>query len=203
MLLTKFLYRRQIIIGVKTMVYSLVLCLIFTLLSCNTTKISENKAFKQDNFNQIERFIEKQNYRIEIETVYPMVTNATATVLNNLFLNGSTGDSVGRIDVQGDGFYLEINQDKAKAALPFFGEKQIVTSYNLSDDGIKFDDKHRNYTLTKNEKKLVLQTQFDINDNTESYQITTIIKPSKKVQIIITSSHFVSISYEGKLVMNN
>lgn len=204
MLFAKSQHPQQIISPVlQTLIYSLVFSLIFTFSSCQSSKLSTEKTLIQNNFNQIELFIAEQNYRIEIETVYPMITNATATILNNLFLNGSTGDSAGRIDVQGDGFYLVVNQNNAKAELPFFGEKQIVTSYNLNNKAIEFDDKHSNYHQSKNEKKFRMHIQFDINDSAENYHVNITIYANKKVDVVITSSHFASISYEGKLVLND
>lgn len=166
-------------------------------LSCNPSKQLAKKKIQQEQLIAIENSIDTKQYAIEITAVYPFITNATAQVLNGLLLQGAGGHSAGRIDVNKQGYFIKITDDKSKADLPFFGERRITKAYGNDTGGIIFDDHYRNYTVLKNDKNKSLVINYEINDATESYGVYITVFASKKVSITINSSHTANISYEG------
>jgi archaellum component FlaF (FlaF/FlaG flagellin family) len=172
--------------------------MLFMLWSCKTNKVQRNKA---DDLNILEQLSEQKNYHIGIETVYPFNTAATTQVLNSLLSN--TGNNASRINVSGDGNYIEIKGDSIKAYLPFFGERRLNSgSYGSADSGIQINDKLNDYSkeVDSRKRKLVLKFRAQqANQGTDKYDVTIEIFPNNKSIVNITPVYRTFIRYSGRL----
>lgn len=155
--------------------------------SCKSSEVTNQK--KADQFVKLQELIESKSYQIDIA--------ATTQVLNNILFQ--TGNSAARIDVRGNGNYIKISDDKVKANLAFFGERQISGNYGRTDGGIQLDDSVQKYTVTKNDKKKTLSIKFNANDGIENFSVTIIASINMRVSIGVNSSHLNRISYDGTI----
>ncbi len=175
----------------------LILCSIIGFTSCKSSNQVTNLK-NAEQFAKLEALIESKSYQIDINAIYPFNTAATTQVLNAVLF--PTGNSAARIDVRGNGNYIKISDDKVKANLAFFGERQIGGgNYGKNDGGIHLDDSVQNYTVTKNEKKKTLSIKFNANDNIENHNITIIVSINQRASISVNSSHLNRISYDGTI----
>ncbi|WP_010179343.1 DUF4251 domain-containing protein [Aquimarina agarilytica] len=163
--------------------------------SCKSSEVTNQK--KADQFVKLQELIESKSYQIDINAIYPFNTAATTQVLNNILFQ--TGNSAARIDVRGNGNYIKISDDKVKANLAFFGERQISGNYGRTDGGIQLDDSVQKYTVTKNDKKKTLSIKFNANDGIENFSVTIIASINMRVSIGVNSSHLNRISYDGTI----
>jgi len=151
---------------------------------------------------QLETLLNQKTYRVDVNVVYPFTTAATTQVLNKVMMNNA-GNTANRIDVRGDGFFIEFKDGVAKAYLPFFGEQRLSSAHNAVDNaGISFDDTPKTYDISKHKKKDAYIVEFQVDDNnqtTESYDVSLTIFTSKSVEVNISPSQKQMIRYTGTL----
>ena len=152
--------------------------------------------------SELESQLNDQTFRIAITTVFPFNTAATTQVLNSVLIN-RTGNSANRIDVTGDGHFIEVSQSMTKGSLPFFGEQRLVAgSYNSDNQGIEFEGEPKDFEMDKHQKKDALEVTYHIKDkyeSTEGYDVQLFIYADKSVDVHITSTLKNLIRYRGAL----
>lgn len=180
------------------LVFLLVVSVLFW--SCKTNQIAKNEA-KAKNLATLDTLYNRDNYRIAIETAYPFNSTATTQVFNELLRN--TGNSASRIDVQGDGNYIEIKNDTVRGYLSFFGERRLNSgNYGGTDSAIQFEEPLKDLTKKINTDKINLDLEFTANQkgtDNENYKVNLMIFPNKHVNINITPVYKTFISYDGTL----
>jgi len=176
--------------------YPFMLLLVVVILSsCSVQKTGTEK-----DFNELTRKLESgETIRIEVDAAYPLNTFASQQVLNNV-LRG-TGDTANRIDLSGDGHYLEFDEERAVASLPFYGERRQGGGYNnVNDSGINFDDVPKDYNVTLKENTYIYDVEFEANKGVESYNVDVVVFASGDAVINIISSSRTRIEYRGKII---
>ena len=151
----------------------------------------------------LETMINDSSFRVNINTVYPFNTAATINAINTI-LTPRTGNNANRIDVTGDGHFIELHgKTHAKGSLPFFGEQRFSGNhYNNIDRSIFFDGEPEKYSMAKHEKKEAWEIKYTIADSNEAieiYDIQVIIYPNRNVEIHIQSTLKTTIRYTGTL----
>jgi hypothetical protein len=150
----------------------------------------------------VKKILDTKAYDIEISTIYPQNTVASAQAINSLLLR-QTGNSASRIDVSGDNYSIKLKDSVAEGDLPFFGESRFSSGgYNGSSSGINLDGKTQDYSLTFNVKKNNYVVEFTTRDSKhkiESYKVQLTIFLNRNVDVYITSSHRTMIRYLGVL----
>lgn len=104
----------------------------------------------------------------------------------------------GRINLMTNPNFMTINNDDAKAELPYFGVVQIMTNYG-GDGGIMFEDPLTDYKVTYNEKKRNILVTFKANNKTESFDVTLRASGTENASVNINSTNRNSITYQGNL----
>ncbi len=175
---------------------------VFLLLgSCKSSETAVNRVLDADVETLLNR-LETEPYRINIRSISPFNTFATQRVLNQLLVP-YTGNSANRIDVGGDGNYLEIKDSIASASLPFFGEqRQGGAYYRQGDSGINMASEPQDYTISPHKSKNAAVVSFTIDDSnrsSENYDVFMMIFPGGKSEISIMSSHRTPIYFSGIL----
>lgn len=170
------------------------------LYSCKSTKISKSET-QANSMVILDSLHAQSNYFIDINVAYPFTTAATTRVANSLFR--FTGDNANRIDVRGDGNFIEIKDNTIKGYLSFFGESRTnAGAYGGNDATIQFEEPLQELTKQLNEKKARLDLEFTTNqkgNSSESYSIKLEIYPNKHVNVHVTPVYKTFIRYEGTL----
>ncbi len=145
---------------------------------------------------KLDQMIVEKSFKIKVKAVEPMVTQALGQVANSGVL--PPGNTVGRIDVTGEGYFIKVMGDSVSANLPYFGERQMGGGYD-SDSGIKFDGLAKNMEVTKDETKQSYILNFSISANPENYIVTVAAGNNLTSTTSIRSSHRNRIRYVGEL----
>ncbi len=175
----------------------LIIGFVITFSACKSSNEITNRK-NTEQFEKLQALIESKAYQIDINAIYPFSTAATTQVLNAVLF--PSGNSAARIDVRGNGNHIKISEDKVKANLAFFGERQIGSgNYGRNSSGILLDDSIQGYVVTKNEKKKTLTIKFSANDGVENFTITIIANTNQRASVTVNSSHLNRISYDGTI----
>jgi len=171
------------------------------LCNCKSSKVTEEQKYTAD-INYLEMLMEKETYYLDIEVAFPFNTAATQQVANALFLS-RTGNSANRVDISGDGHFIEIQTDSVKGDLPFFGERRLnAGNYGGTNSGIAFNGIKKNYQKTINKEKRKIEIKFKTNQNgepSESYDVSLEIFPNKSAVVNITPNFKTFMRYTGTL----
>ncbi len=143
----------------------------------------------------LDTMLEQEAFRIEVTAVEPMITNALAQIANSGLMR--PGNTMSRIDVTSEGYFLKIDRRNVSVNLPYFGERQMGGGYG-SDAGIKFDGTARDFQIIKDERNKSYEISFRANDSTESYVFTIDIQNNLSSTTRVRSSHRNWIRYQGK-----
>ncbi|MBV7268111.1 DUF4251 domain-containing protein [Winogradskyella luteola] len=167
--------------------------------TCKSADKAENRA---NDLLALEQLSEQEEYRIDVKVAFPFNTLATTQVLNALLIQNA-GNNPNRIDVAGNGNFIEIRKDSVKGYLPFFGERRINGgSYGANEAGIQFDGKLENYTKQVNEKKGKLVLEFSteqIKNGSDSYDVIIEIYPNENTMVTVTPTYKTFMRYSGML----
>jgi len=153
-------------------------------------------------FTELETLLKQKEYRIDIHTISPFNTAATTQVLNALVFQ-NTGNTANRINVRGDGNFIELQDSIATCYLPFFGEQQMSTgNYGGTDSAIQFGGMLKDYRVERYKKKDGFVIEFTTNQKnhtTESFNVSIIVFLNRSAAITLLSSHRNFIRYQGQL----
>ncbi|MBD0776336.1 DUF4251 domain-containing protein [Maribacter sp. ANRC-HE7] len=164
--------------------------------ACNSTQSAGAIAHKTEQFEALKELVATKSFTIDVKTAHPMQTQAVTQVTTTLLRN--TGNTAGRIDVNGD--FVKVMQDSVKGSLSYFGEVQVVSTLNPQDAGIHFQGKPSTYEVTENSKKQYLKIEFDVKGKAESYEVIMTLYPNKKATVFVNSAYRNSIRYDGDII---
>lgn len=156
---------------------------------------SAPKKVLDENGNLSSVMAEKQ-FEIEINAVEPMLTQAMGQVLTSGLM--MPGNSVGRIDLQGAGYYIRVKGDSVAANLPYYGERQMGGGYN-DDPGIQFNSVPKELKIEEIPDKNTYRVTFTVAETTETFQVNGTISKNESASFNIQSSHRNRIRYTGTL----
>lgn len=177
----------------------ILLCVIIVglLQSCGSAKNEEKVKLKTEQFKQLKELAESKSFTFLAETAYPTQTFAVVQVTNALLRN--TGNTSGRIYIAGNGDYIKVMKDSVSGELSYFGESRVVSSTDPRDTGINFAGKSLNFEITENQKKMVLDLEFEVRSKSDRYNIIMQLYPSKRARIFVNSMNRTSIRYDGEI----
>jgi len=168
--------------------------------SCKSTSAAKIEK-KAQNLSILEDLKLQDNYRIDIEVIYPFNSVATTQVANALLAN--TGNNANRIDVRGDGNFIELKNDSIKAYLPFFGESRISGGgYGGRSIAIEIDEPLKDLKKKINTKKGTLELEFKATQkegDNDTYQIKIELFANQNANVNVTPFYRTFIRYTGKL----
>lgn len=158
---------------------------------------SKSTTIDPEQVNALAKSLESNELKIEFDFALPLVTNSIAQLGNaQLFPYGSNAS---RISLNGSNATMRIAKDSVEAHLPYFGERQIVTTPNPSNAGIQFNGPANDLKVNQNLDKGMVLVTFDINNSTENFQIDLELFPNKRAMLHIFSTHRRRISYQGSI----
>jgi hypothetical protein len=168
--------------------------------ACKSNKLA-NENTNANNTKILDSLYQLNDYRIEIDVVYPFNTIASTEVANALLRN--TGNSANRIDVRGDGNYIQIKNDSLTGYLPFFGERRLnAGSYGGRSSAIQFEEPLKEFVKKINNKGILEMTfpAQQVGDDNDKYNVRLKIYPNMGVSVDVTPVFRTFMRYDGSLV---
>jgi len=142
----------------------------------------------------VDGLMAQKRFEIMVKSAEPLVTQAMAQIANSGML--PPGNTISRIDVTGQGYFIKVHGDSVSANLPYYGERQMGGGYD-DNPGIKFNAVPENIEIVREDAKNRHRIKFTINDKTETFIINTEVYPKSSAMVSIRSSHRNRIRYSG------
>lgn len=147
--------------------------------------------------NKLDEMVDQKSFEIVSEWAMPLMTNSLNSIGNaGFFPPGSAGS---RITLIGNPNYLRVRGDSVSAHLPYYGERQMGGGYNNRTTAIKFKGIPKDFEITKDDKDQSYAVHFEINDQSENYNINLKLFPNLKGSISVNSSQRFQIRYSGDI----
>ncbi|HLS31174.1 MAG TPA: DUF4251 domain-containing protein [Flavobacteriaceae bacterium] len=179
----------------------LFIIIILVLFSCSSAKLADNDT-KKVNTAKIEELIEKEAFKINVDYAFPKTSSQFNQAVQNLNLS-AVGNSANRINIQGEGYYLEIKKDSVIAVLPFYGEQ--YSGYQITThDRIEFKGDSEKYEINADPTKKSNRTRIsfqiaDANRIGEWYDVSLLIFENGKTDMQVSSSRRSIMAYRGEV----
>jgi hypothetical protein len=133
-----------------------------------------------------------RNFEITVNWANPLFSNDIIAL--GLLPPGSTG---GRIDLTSSSNYMRFKGDSLEVSLSYYGTRHAGVTTNSNRGGIEFEGIPKNYRTSFDEKKQRTRISFDMKEDSEHYDVSIEIFPSKRAYVGINSSQRSSINYDG------
>lgn len=151
---------------------------------------ANKNVVKSDYVNDL---VEKDTFKIFSEFAIPL--NATTATSNLMTIDNQSG----QVNLQSKNNYFKKNGENLAIDLPYFGEKQLSSTYDGSSNDIAFNGKPTSTKHSYNAKKGIHTYQFRVNTSIERLNIRLTIYQNLNTRLKITSSHRTAITYTGKI----
>ncbi|WP_222984224.1 DUF4251 domain-containing protein [Flagellimonas meishanensis] len=145
----------------------------------------------------LDSLLQQRSFVIKADWAKPLPTQSMGAIANAGLL--PLGSTLNRIDLAGTESYLRVSGDSVMARFPYFGEQQMPGIYNPDDAGIVFNGVPTDFEMRPNAKQGGYNMSFNINNGTESFQVSALMLTSKSSTVTIGSSHRRLIQYFGKI----
>lgn len=175
--------------GIKKISVVVFISLLFIGCSSSKEAVAVNPA--------LDTLMSEQAFKFEVRTVEPQVTTALMQIANSGIIQ--PGNTIGNINVDGQGYFLSMDGDQVKAIMPYYGERQMGGGYD-SDSGIEFDGLAKDLKIEKDELKQRYRIDFNVDGSSETYMVTIAIAANLKSEVSVRSSHRNRIRYTGAVV---
>ena len=167
--------------------------LLLLLVGCGATNKTVAPSFKS---KALDGMVTEKEFKIDVEWARPLLTNS----LSQVMIAGlqPPGNTVGQINVMGNGSFLKMEGEKVSANLPYFGERQMGGGFN-SNAGIKFDGIPSGLEIDKDEAKQRYDIKFTISEDIETYLVKLYLASNGAATIVVNSSQRTTIRFQGRV----
>lgn len=172
--------------------------------SCKSSDQIAEEAAENQAFDQLSELVASGNFTIEIDVAQPFNTAATTAVLNDLapYMNGSNTNN---INIQGNGHFIEMADNKVKANMPYFGQQFQggAGTLNRRDVGVDIDMEPRDLEQRTDTKRKRIEVEFsaiDTQSKAENYNVLITAFANNKATVLVTSSQRTNIRYLGRII---
>nr|WP_299173362.1 DUF4251 domain-containing protein [uncultured Allomuricauda sp.] len=172
------------------------LFLIFLLMvfGCGSQKQIVPSAAQVEALNAI---VEDRAFVIDITVARPLATGAVSRIANSGLL--PPGSNVSRIDLTGMSSYLRVTNDSVFAEIPYYGERQLPTTYNANNTGVQFKNIPEDFEIAQNNRTHGYTVRFNVGNGTEAFAVIAEIFPDLSSTVNVNSSHRTPIWYSGEV----
>lgn len=161
--------------------------------SCGSSKTQATP----EQLAQLQSLVESRNFSFEADFALPQTSQAYVNAANPTLARAG-GNSLSRISLRGEGYFLRIMGDSVESYLPYYGVRDNFSEYGRPD-GIEIDSKLEDLKLDKKSSG-AYQMRFFARKKTERFQITLDLFPGGKSNLIIFSGQRDAIRYEGRAI---
>lgn len=148
---------------------------------------------------QLQALAEGRNFTFEADFANPQTSKAYMSAANATVARAG-GNTLSRISLQGEGYFLKISGDKVASHLPYYGVRD-----NFSEpgkvEGIELDTEIEELKISQ-KKSGAYQMTFFANQKTERFQLTLDLLANGKANLAIYSGQRDAIRFEGRNVAN-
>jgi hypothetical protein len=169
------------------------MALAMLLSSCGSSKTQATA----EQLAQLQSLVESRNFSFEAEFALPQTSQAYVGAANATLARAG-GNTLSRISLVGEGYFLTMKGDSVEAYLPYYGVRDNFSEYGRPD-GIELDSEIENLKHAKKNSG-AYQIRFDARKKTERFQITLDMFAGGKANLLIYSGQRDAIRYEGKTV---
>ncbi|MBR9914583.1 MAG: DUF4251 domain-containing protein [Algicola sp.] len=161
--------------------------------SCGSSKTNATP----EQIKKLDALVANQSFQIESDWAYPQATMAMVAIQNAGIL--PPGDNASRINLHGNPNELVLKGEKVSSKLPYYGEVQMPSGYNGSDNGsISFEGTVEDYTVVQNDNHSY-KISFKAMSNNENFNVSIVLYPNLKSDILLQGSKRFPIRYIGKV----
>lgn len=173
----------------------LVLFVVFTFLSCSSTKSKLSAEEQQKNVQLINSALATKSFQFNAEFAYPLQSNDVIMATNAL-MRGSQNIG-GQINLSGNYDFLKVDGEIAEGDLSYFGEMRNVGYNDIADNSIIFSGDYTDFNIDEKSKSDKFIIQFDTNNQVETFRIRMVVFDNLKSNIIVYGSNRTAIRYTG------
>lgn len=141
--------------------------------------------------------VKEKAFVIDITVARPLATGAVSRIANSGLL--PPGSNVSRIDLTGMSSYLKVANDSVFAEIPYYGERQLPTTYNPNNTGVRFKNTPEDFEIVQNNRTQGYTIRFNVANGTEAFAVIAEIFPNLSSTVNINSSHRTPIWYSGEV----
>lgn len=167
--------------------------------SCGSAKEftdADNRAY-----DNLKAMVSDRQFEIISTTARPMATAAFSQLANSGILQ--PGSTISNIDITTNANSLKVENDSISGYFPYFGEQRFGGGYpGNTHQGIEFSDVPKNYEVTTDDSKHIVNITFKIDDdyrNNENYNVYITLYPNNRSTISINSTNRTVIEYSGSV----
>ncbi len=158
--------------------------------SCKSSKTMINES------HPVHALVASKRIEFTAKSANPMVTQSLTAIANSGLI--APGNTVSRIDLNGNGNFLRIHGDSVTANLPYYGERQFGGGYGDAS-GIEFDGLPDNYVQDFDAIKQKYTIRFQINDLSDNYTVYIDIYPNMSGLVSVNMANRNTIQYNGRI----
>ena len=146
---------------------------------------------------QLQSLVESRKFSFDAEFALPQTSQAYVSAANATLARAG-GNTLSRISLGGEGYFLKMQGDSVESHLPYYGVRDNFSEYGRPD-GIELDAEVENLKIDKKSSG-AYQIRFDARMKTERFQITLDMFPGGKANLIVFSGQRDAIRYEGRAI---
>ncbi len=169
------------------------MAIVLVLSSCSSAKTPATP----EQLAQLQSLVESRNFTFEADFALPQTSQAYINAANPTVARAG-GNSLSRISLRGEGYFLRIKGDSVASYLPYYGVRDNFSEYGRPD-GIELDSELEDVKLDKKSSG-AYQMRFFARRKTERFQITLDLFPGGKANMSVYSGQRDAIRYEGRAV---
>lgn len=163
------------------------------LASCSSSKTPATP----EQLAQLQTLAEGRNFTFEADFALPQTSQAYVAAANRTVAQAG-GNTLSRISLGGEGYFMKIKGDSVESHLPYYGVRDNFSEYGRPE-GIELASVIENFRLSS-KKSGAYQVRFDAREKTELFQITLDLFPGGKANLFISSGQRDAIRFEGKVL---
>ena len=172
--------------------YIIAVLISFVLLSCSSAK----NGISQEQIDALDALVAGKSFIIKSDYAIPQSSSGLLALQNAGLL--APGDAnAGRFSLIGNPNHLKLSNDDIDSYLPYFGERQMVTS-RTGNGSIEFKDGIRDYEVSKRDNNSYV-IKFKAKSHNENFNVVVTLFPSLKSEIMLKGAKRFPIRYTGKV----
>lgn len=148
---------------------------------------------------QLQSLAEGRNFTFEAEYANPQTSKAYMSAANATVARAG-GNTLSRISLQGEGYYLKISGDSVASYLPYYGVRDNFSEPGRPD-GIDLDTEIEDLKISQ-KKSGAYQLTFYARRKTERFQLNLELLANGKANLAVYSGQRDAIRFEGRSVSN-
>ncbi len=147
---------------------------------------------------RLQALVESRDFTFEADFAFPQTSSAYVSAANTTLARAG-GNSLSRISLQGEGYFLKLTGDSVESHLPYYGVRDNFSEPGRPD-GIELDAPVEDFRVTQG-KSDAYRIRFYARRKTERFQVNLDLFPGGKAHLLISSGQRDAIRFEGRALL--